>query len=103
LTGAVAPVGVAAYDGGWHSGLGPLLDDEEAHWMMKIVLEKVSPETLARYLENKLLRVYGITPMSEGYKPNIEDEMRTFYNVELLVLGKLKQQFADLLEGKPAQ
>jgi hypothetical protein len=69
---------------------------------MKIVMEKVSPEMLARYLENKALRVYGITPISEGYKPNIEEEMRTFYNVEILVLGKLKQQFADLLEAKPA-
>ncbi|MBN1918158.1 MAG: hypothetical protein JW889_09630 [Verrucomicrobia bacterium] len=70
---------------------------------MKIVLEKVTPETLARYLENKALRIYGITPVSEGYKPNVEEEMRTSYNVEILVLGKLKQQFADLLEGRPAK
>jgi len=70
---------------------------------MKIVMEKVTPEQLARYLQNKALRIFGITPISEGYKPNVEEEMRTFYNVEVLVLGKLKQQFADLLEGKPAQ
>jgi len=70
---------------------------------MKIVLEKVTPDKLARYLENKALRIFGITPISEGYRPSVEEEMQTFYNVEMLVLGKLKQQFTDLLEGKPVQ
>ena len=68
---------------------------------MKIVMEKVSPEKLARYLENKALRVFGVTPISEGYKPNKEDEMTTQYNVEVLVLGELRDAFLKLLEGQP--
>lgn len=70
--------------------------------MMKIVLEKVTPEQLARYLENKALRVYGVTPMSEGYKPNEPEQMQTLYNIEVLVLGDLRKEFLKLLEGSPA-
>jgi hypothetical protein len=70
---------------------------------MKIVLEKVLPADLARYLENKQLRVFGITPISEGYKPDKEQEMQTVYNVEILVLGKLKKQFVELLQGQPPE
>jgi len=69
---------------------------------MKIVMEKVAPDKLARYLENKALRVFGVTPISEGYKPNKEDEMITQYNVEMLVLGELRDRFVKLLEGQPA-
>lgn len=69
---------------------------------MKIVMEKVTPDKLARYLENKALRVFGITPISEGYKPNKEDEMIAQYNVEIFVLGELRNTFLKLLEGQPA-
>lgn len=68
---------------------------------MKVVLEKVTPEKLARYLENKALRVFGVTPMSEGYKPDQPEKMQTLYNVEVLVLGELRQEFSALLEGTP--
>ncbi len=68
---------------------------------MKIVMEKVAPDKLARYLENKALRVFGVTPISEGYKPDKEGEMITHYNVEVLVLGELRSTFLKLLEGQP--
>jgi len=67
---------------------------------MKIVMEKLTPEKLARYLENKALRVFGITPISEGYRPNEEEKMQTLYNVEMLVLGELREKFAAMLEGQ---
>jgi hypothetical protein len=68
---------------------------------MKIVMEKVTPDKLARYLQNNSLRVFGVTPISEGYKPDREDEMNTHYNVEMLVLGELRDTFFKLLEGEP--
>ena len=66
---------------------------------MKVALEKVSSDTLARLLENKELRVFGITPISEGYRPDQEEKMQTAYNVEMLVLGDLLDKFSALLEG----
>ena len=69
---------------------------------MKVVMEKVTPEKLAKYLENKALRVFGVTPMSEGYKPDQPEKMQTLYNVEVLVLGDLQKQFLALLEGGSA-
>jgi hypothetical protein len=69
---------------------------------MKIVLDKATPDQLARYLENKALRVFGITPISEGYKPDREEEMVTRYNVEVLVLGELRNTFLKLLESGSA-
>jgi len=68
---------------------------------MKVVMEKVPSERLAKYLENKALRVFGITPISEGYRPDQEEKMQTSYNVEMLVLGELRDRFAVLLEGQP--
>lgn len=65
---------------------------------MKIVLEKVSPEKLAKYLENPTLRVFGITPISEGYRPGQEEKTQTLYNVEILVLGELRDRLLGLLE-----
>ncbi len=67
---------------------------------MKIVMEKVPSERLAKYLENKALRVFGVTPISEGYRPDQEEKMQTSYNVEMLVLGELREKFAVLLEGQ---
>ena len=66
---------------------------------MKVVMEKLSPEKLAKYLENTSLRVFGVTPISEGYRPDQEEKMQTFYNVEILVLGDLQEKFSALLEG----
>jgi ABC-type enterochelin transport system ATPase subunit len=66
---------------------------------MKIVMEKLQPEKLAKYLENTSLRVFGVTPISEGYRPDQEEKMQTLYNVEMLVLGELRDKFAALLEG----
>jgi hypothetical protein len=70
---------------------------------MKIVMEKVTPEKLARYLENKALRVFGITPISEGYKPDQPEQMQTLYTIEILVLGDLRHKFSALLEGGAPQ
>lgn len=67
---------------------------------MKVVMEKVPSERLAKYLENKALEVFGITPISEGYKPDQPEKMQTSYNVEMLVLGELRDKFAALLEGQ---
>ena len=67
---------------------------------MKIVMEKLTPEKLARYLENKALHVFGITPISEGYRPNEEEKTQTLYDVEMLVLGELRDKFAAFLEGQ---
>ena len=67
---------------------------------MKIVMEKLTPEKLARYLENKALRVFGVTPISEGYRAEQEEKMQTLYNVEMLVLGELREKFAAMLEGQ---
>ncbi len=66
---------------------------------MKIAMEKIPPDKLARYLENKALRVFGITPISEGYRPDQEEKMQTLYNVEILILDELQDKFAKLLEG----
>jgi hypothetical protein len=66
---------------------------------MKIVMEKVPPEKLAKYLENKALRVFGVTPISEGYKPDQPEQMQTLYSVEMLVVGEVRHQFLKLLEG----
>lgn len=69
---------------------------------MKVVMEKVVPEKLAKYLENKSLRVFGVTPISEGYKPDQPEQMQTLYSVEMLVLGDLRKQFLALLESGSA-
>jgi hypothetical protein len=69
---------------------------------MKVVMEKVPPEKLAKYLENKALRVFGVTPISEGYKPDQPEQMQTLYSVEMLVLGELQKKFLALLEGGSA-
>jgi len=66
---------------------------------MKIVMEKVPPEKLAKYLENTSLRIFGVTPISEGYRPDQEEKMQTLYNVEILVLGELRDKFSALLES----
>ncbi len=66
---------------------------------MKIAMEKIPPDKLARYLENKALRVFGITPISEGYRPDQEEKMQTLYNVEILILDELQDKFSKLLEG----
>jgi hypothetical protein len=76
--------------------------EEEMDRMMKIVIEKATAEQLARYLQNKLLRVYGVTPISEGYKPNEPEQMQTLYNIEILVVGDLRKQFLKLLEAGSA-
>jgi hypothetical protein len=68
---------------------------------MKVVMERVPPEKLARYLENTALRIFGVTPISEGYKADKEEEMRTQYNVEILVVGELRDKLLKLLEGEP--
>jgi hypothetical protein len=66
---------------------------------MKVVMDKVPPEKLAKLLQNKQLRVFGLTPMSEGYRPDQEEKMQTTYNVEMLVLDELRRKFEALLEG----
>lgn len=66
---------------------------------MKVVMEKVQPEKLAKLLQNKQLRVFGLTPISEGYRPDQEEKMQTSYNVEMLVLDELRRKFEALLEG----
>jgi len=66
---------------------------------MKVVMDKVAPEKLAKYLENKQLRIFGVTPISEGYRPDQEEKMQTSYNVEMLVLDELRRKFEALLES----
>jgi hypothetical protein len=73
-------------------------DDEEER-AMKVVMDKVPPEKLAKFLQNKQLRVFGLTPISEGYRPDQEEKMQTSYNVEMLVLDELRRRFEAMLEG----